>query len=52
MNNKYKMSITIFPDDVILDIFDFIRISRLDLGISYDYWELEWTRLAQVCRRW
>ena len=51
MNHEYKTSITILPDDVMLDIFDFIRIANISLGPHYDYaWG--WKRLALVCRRW
>ena len=53
MNNEHKMSITMLPENVTLDIFDFTRkISRDSYKTGY-VWEVwGWEELARVCRRW
>ena len=51
MNREYKMTIAMIPDEVMLDIFDFIRIINFsELGPHSYAWK--WERLAHVCRRW
>jgi hypothetical protein len=49
MNRESKTSITMLPEDVMLDIFDFIRISQLGSPFRYAW---GWERLAHVCRSW
>jgi F-box-like len=42
-----RVPIGSIPDDVLLEIFDQVRVSRPN-----HIWESNWTKLVHVCRRW
>ncbi|KAI0246847.1 CHAT domain-containing protein [Lactifluus subvellereus] len=44
------VTIETLPDDVLIEIFNFYRLSSVPLGARVRPWE--WNRLVHVCRRW
>ena len=48
-----RVAINVFPDDVLLFIFHFLRQTYLDgREDAYRLWHLCWRRLVHVCPRW
>ena len=49
--HEHKVTFSILPDDVLLQIFDFCRVGHNPLGSPF-HPVLEWRRLVHVCQRW
>jgi hypothetical protein len=46
-----RVTIGSLPDDILLKIFHFCRISTIQ-SVSLDRWYMNWHELAHICQRW